>query len=91
MEAYKKQTEKAVRRFLHHEITFPECISALDGAFARLIRRLTRDQIAPLRAVMLANNERVMKEMERRERTRKANAKNRQSNSKRSTTRFSIP
>jgi hypothetical protein len=72
MEVYKKQTEKAVRRFLNHEITFPECISALDGAFARLIRRLSRDQIAPLRAV--ANNDRVMKEMERRERTRKANA-----------------
>jgi hypothetical protein len=88
MEAYKKQTEKAVRRFLHHEITFPECISisALDGAFARLIRRLARDQIAPLRVVMLANNERVMKEMERREQTRKANAKNRQSNSKKPTT-----
>ena len=75
MEVYKSETHEVLRRFLHHSFTFPECISALDSALAALIPKLKPDQLPELRAVMLANNERVMKEMHKRERIRKVNAK----------------
>jgi hypothetical protein len=55
-----------IRRFLARRISFPECIAALDAALAGLIPHLTGKQIPWLRVVMLANNEIVMKEMERR-------------------------
>jgi hypothetical protein len=66
MEAYTSQTQKVIKCFLDHRLSFPECIAALDAALADLVPRLTSEQIARLRAVMLANNETVMKEMERR-------------------------
>jgi hypothetical protein len=66
MEVYERETTEIVNRFLRHRLSFPECIGALDAALADLIPRLTGDQIARLRIVMLANNEIVMKEMERR-------------------------
>jgi hypothetical protein len=66
MEVYERETRAVIDRFLHHEISFPDCIAALDAALADLIPRLTSEQLAPLRALMLANNEIVMKEMERR-------------------------
>jgi hypothetical protein len=70
MEAYKKQTQKVVERFLNRKLTFPECISALDAALARFIRRMAQEELPALRAVLLANNEKVMREMEKRERNR---------------------
>ncbi len=69
MEAYERTTRKVIDRFLNKSITFPECIAALDAALAGLISTLTGEQIARLRRVMLANNEIVMKEMERRSAT----------------------
>lgn len=66
MEIYDHETRAIIERFLRHEISFPECIAALDAALAELIPRLTSEQLAPLRALMLANNDIVMKEMERR-------------------------
>jgi CRP/FNR family cyclic AMP-dependent transcriptional regulator len=55
-----------IRRFLGHRISFPACVAALDAAFADLMPRLTGEQFAPLRALILENNNMVMKEMERR-------------------------
>jgi len=55
-----------VNRFLHYRISFPNCIAALDAALSGLLPRLTAEQIAPLRAITLANNAKVMQEMERR-------------------------
>jgi hypothetical protein len=55
-----------IKRFLAYRLSFPDCIAALDAALARFIPNLTGEEIAPLRALMLANNETVMKEMERR-------------------------
>ena len=75
VEVYKSETHEVLKRFLHHSFTFPECISALDSALAALIPNLKPSQVPELRAVMLANNDRVMKEMEKRERQRKANQK----------------
>jgi hypothetical protein len=53
-----------VSRFLRHQLSFPNCISELDAALARFIRRLNPEDLDALRAQMLANNETVMKEME---------------------------
>jgi hypothetical protein len=75
VEVYKSETHEVLKRFLHHSFTFPECISALDSALDALIPKLRPSQLPELRAVMLANNDRVMKEMEKRENQRKANAK----------------
>jgi hypothetical protein len=66
MEAYKREAKRLVNRFLRRQISFPQCISGLDAALARFVPRLPREKLDALRAVMLANNEAVMKEMERR-------------------------
>jgi|ERR1035437_5830117 CRP-like cAMP-binding protein len=66
MEVYKSETRKAIKRFLSRRLSFPSCVTALDAAFANLTSRLTGEQIAPLRALVLENNDIVMKEMERR-------------------------
>lgn len=66
MESYKRETEAVIARFLKHQLSFPDCIAALDAALAQLIPRLTSEQLSSLRALMLANNDIVMKEMERR-------------------------
>jgi len=65
MEAYERETKAVIDRFLRHELSFPECIAAQDAALADFMPRMTGDQIARVRTVMLANNEIVMKEMER--------------------------
>ncbi len=75
MEVYKRETQEIVNRFLHHRLKFPDCIAALDAALTGLVPKLKPEQLPELRAVMLANNARVMTEMEKRERARKANAK----------------
>lgn len=75
MEIYRKQTQKTIKSFLDREIAFPECIAALDHTLARRIQTLLPEELLNLRAVMLANNETVMKEMEKREKQRKAQAK----------------
>ncbi len=75
MEKYLKQTQKILKSFLEGAITFPECIAALDHALATRVQTLLPEELLNLRAVMLANNETVMKEMEKREKKRKAQAK----------------
>lgn len=66
MQAYESETKEIMRRFLAHRINFPDCIAALDSALAALIPCIGEEQPPHLRIVMLANNEIVMKEMERR-------------------------
>jgi hypothetical protein len=66
MEVYKRETQKLIQRFLGHKLSFPDCIAALDAALAGFIPRLRPEEIAALRALLLANNETVMKEMARR-------------------------
>ena len=77
MEIYRKQTQKIIKSFLDREIAFPECIAALDHALAGRIQTLLPEELLNLRAVMLANNETVMKEMEKREKQRKAQTRSR--------------
>ena len=66
MEVYKRKTREIIRSFFRHQRSFPDCIAALDAALADLIPRLKGGQLVRLRALMLANNEKVMKELERR-------------------------
>lgn len=66
MKVFKSETKRVVNRFLLRQLSFPKCIAALDAALARLVTRLRPEDLDELRSVMLANNERVMKEMERR-------------------------
>lgn len=63
---YKRETREVIRRFLGHRISFSACVAALDAAFADVMPRLTGEQFAPLRVLILENNNMVMKEMERR-------------------------
>lgn len=66
MKAYELETQRIVRRFIDREISFPDCIAALDAALANLIPEMPAEALPALRAIMLSNNEIVMKEMERR-------------------------
>ena len=66
MEAYKRETEKVIKRFLNHRLSFAERISALDEVLDDLHPTPTADELDALRSLILANNETVMKEMERR-------------------------
>ena len=66
MEEYKSDTTRAVNRFLRRQLSFANCIASLDAALARLLPQLRSEDLDVLRAMMLANNERVMQEMERR-------------------------
>ena len=74
MEVYKSETREVLDRFLSHRLTFPACIAALDAALAGLLPRLRPEELPALRGLMLANNEVVMKEMERRGQRKKAKA-----------------
>jgi hypothetical protein len=67
MDIYKRRTQIAINRFLGHRIGFTDCIAALQDALAVLIPDLPPDELPALRALLLANNEIVMTEMERRE------------------------
>jgi len=66
MEVYQSETREVIRRFLSHRLNFPDCIASLDAALAGLVPRLQDGHLPTLRALMLANNDIVMKEMERR-------------------------
>ena len=66
MEVYKSETREVIKRFLSRRLSFDDCIAALDAALADLTSRATGEQIASLRALILENNDIVMKEMERR-------------------------
>jgi hypothetical protein len=72
MEVYKAETREVLSRFLRRRLSFPACITALDAALAGVLPRLQPSELQALREVMLANNDIVMKEMERREQRRKA-------------------
>ena len=75
MEKYRKQSRAIVKRFLAKKCRFPRCIADLDAALAELIPRLKPVDLPALRVEMLANNEVIMKELERRGPPRKKRAK----------------
>ena len=66
MQVFRDETREIIWRFMRHRLTFPQCIEMLDSALADVEPRLTETEIPILRALVLANNEMVMLEMERR-------------------------
>ncbi len=68
MEVYKAETAELIRRFLSHQLSYAECVAALDAALAGVMPRLKPDEVDALRALVSANNEIVRKEMGRRKR-----------------------
>lgn len=66
IETYKRETQKTIKRFMAHKLSFPDCIAALDAALAEFVPGMAADQLEELHTCMLANNEIVMREMERR-------------------------
>jgi len=66
VEIYKRETRKLIRRFRAHRLSFPDCIAALDAALADLTLRLPGEQIVAAHALIMENNDIVMKEMARR-------------------------
>ena len=70
MEVYKSEAREIIRRFLAQRLSFAECMAALDSALADFVPILLHKDLDVLRALMLANNEIVMKEMERRGQSR---------------------
>ena len=66
MEVFRRETREIIWRFLCHRITFPQCIEMLDSALAAIEPTLTEAEMPALRILVLANNELVMLEMERR-------------------------
>jgi hypothetical protein len=75
VEKYRKQTRAIVKRFLRRKCRFPRCIADLDAALLDLLLRLKPADLPALRIEILANNEMVMKEMERRGPPRKKRPK----------------
>ena len=69
MEVYESETQEVLRRFLAGRLTFSETIAALDAALAGVIPTLTAEELPRVRLLMMANNETVMREMERRSRS----------------------
>jgi hypothetical protein len=63
VEVYKSETREVIRRFCLRQLSFPNCIAALDAALAGVLPRLQPEQLGEVRGVMLANNDLVMKEM----------------------------
>ena len=66
MEVYKRETKAVIKRFRNRRLSFADCMAGLDAALAGLTSRLPGEKIAPLRALIMENNDIVMKEMERR-------------------------
>jgi hypothetical protein len=66
VEVYKRETREVIRRFLLRQLSFPNTIAALDASLAGLLPRLQSEQFDEVRAALLANNETVMDEMQRR-------------------------
>lgn len=71
MEVYKAETAEVLRRFLSRQLSYAECIAALDAALAGVMPRLKPAELNALRALVSANNETVKKEMNRRKREKR--------------------
>ena len=66
LESYKRQTRRTIIRFLDGRLSFPDCIVELEEALSQFLPNATAAEFSEMRALALANNEEVMREMERR-------------------------
>jgi hypothetical protein len=73
LERYKSKSQKIVHQFLRREITFPQCVTALADALVMAKMKIEPAELIVLSDAMLANNARLMTEMEKRESRRISN------------------
>jgi hypothetical protein len=66
IEAYERETRDIIRRLLSGGIGLPECVAALDAALANLVPDLNPEQLPRIQALLRANSQAVMEEMEQR-------------------------
>ena len=74
LETYKCSAREVISQFLRHQITFPECVTRLGTELATAKVRIEPERIPDLAEAMLLNNTRVMGEIERRGKKRRADA-----------------
>ena len=66
MDVYKAECAEILRRYRAGDITRHACINALDAAVAGLVPKLHPKDLPPLRALLKANNEAMVREVKRR-------------------------
>ncbi len=66
MEVYRRETLRIIKLFLDGDISFAECISALDEALAAVFPPPTSEELDSLRALARWNRQIVRMEMARR-------------------------
>jgi hypothetical protein len=55
VKVYERETREIIRRFLIRQLSFPNCIAALDDALADVLPRLSPEEIEKVRAVALSD------------------------------------
>jgi hypothetical protein len=75
LEKYQRDSRKTIDQFLRREMAPTECIWALAAALASAKQSIKADRILLLADMALADNARVMGEMEKRQNKRKAEAR----------------
>jgi hypothetical protein len=69
---FKADTGATVDQFLARKITLPDCLTALADALTRIKAEVSREEFPAITDIVIANNAKVMREAEKRERNRKA-------------------
>ncbi len=68
MKRYERATRKIIELFLEGRISLPECRAALSVAFADVFARLDDRYLDSLRLLLMANEDILIKEIQRRKR-----------------------
>jgi hypothetical protein len=65
MHIYKREIGEILRRFIACEITYPECLAALDAALDAVVRELDPRDLPELQSILASNHDIVAKQMAR--------------------------
>jgi hypothetical protein len=57
VELYKSECQEMLRRFLAHQLSYEQCVAALDAAISDVAPRLTSEQPASLREFTTGNRD----------------------------------
>ena len=69
---FKADTGATVDQFLARKITLPDCLTKLADALTKVKPKLERSEFPAFTDIVIANNAKVMREAEKRERNRLA-------------------
>jgi hypothetical protein len=75
LETYKRRAGDIVGQFTRHIITFPECVTRLADELTTAKKDIDSQCLPELADAMLANNARIMGELERRGNKRRTDAR----------------